>query len=77
MKDYSNNIMVILESNLELDKLPAEVKTKFSHFSKVSRAVKELNTFIQTEVCAMQSEIVVLTEQLMENDTLLIEHKKN
>lgn len=76
MKDYSKQIMTILESNLMPDDLPSSGSNQVSELSGISRAVKAINRLVQNEVYGLELQLVYLNEQLSETDSLLIEAKK-
>jgi hypothetical protein len=76
MKDYIQQIMAILISNLKTDDLSSLDKNKISGISGISSAAKAINTLINNEVYGLEQQIVDLTEQLSETDSLLIEAKR-
>jgi hypothetical protein len=76
MKDYRNQILAILKSSFNQKYLQDSVYSKVLRLSGISEAIDEINAMIQNEVAALEQQIVDLTEQLSETDSLLIEVKK-
>lgn len=76
MKDYSQQITTILVSYLKRDDTSSSDTNRIPGVSGISTATKAINTLINNEVYALELQIVDLTEQLSETDSLLIEAKK-
>jgi hypothetical protein len=76
MKDYSEQIISILISDLKQDYLKTSEIEKASGPSGISKAVEAINSLIQSEVQGLELHIVDLTEQLFESDRLMLEAKK-
>lgn len=76
MKDYNKQIMTILKLCLNSDDLQCSGRNELPDSSGISRAVRALNAMIKNEVYELELQIVDLTEQLSETDSLLIEAKK-
>lgn len=68
MKDYSVQLMKILAFNLRINTASDTGSPEITGFSE---AVSKLNSMIQEEVSGLEKEIVNLTEQLIEDDSLL------
>jgi hypothetical protein len=77
MKDYSKQIKTILVTCLRLQ--DGYLDSDGKHYLDIlglSKAVREINEMIQLEVNGLELQVVELTDQLFESDTLLIEAKK-
>ncbi len=68
MKDYSVQLMKVLAFNIRIDTASDPKSPVITGFSE---AVSKLNSMIQQEVSGLEMEIVNLTEQLIEDDSLL------
>lgn len=75
MKDYSQQIKIILDSYLKRDDTSSG-KDRIPGISDISAAAKAIDALIQEEVYGLEMQVVDLTEQLSETDSLLIEAKK-
>jgi hypothetical protein len=76
MKDYSNQILTILQSNITVHGLHVSERTHLLELPGVSKAIGTINLLIQNEVSGLESQLVDLTELLLETDSLLFEIKK-
>jgi hypothetical protein len=76
MKDYSEQIISILISDLKQDYLKSSEIEKASGPSGISKAAEAINSLIQSEVHGLELHIVDLTEQLFESERLMLEAKK-
>jgi hypothetical protein len=76
MKDYADEILKIVLSCVSLKSAELNGQKHIPQLVEWSEVVQELNSFIKNETSALESEIVALTEQLLESDFLLAAGRK-
>jgi hypothetical protein len=77
MKDYTEQIISILMSDLKQDHLVVSDRGRTSGLIDISKVAKSINSLIQSEIYELESHIVDLTEQLFETDRLMMETNKS
>ena len=76
MKDYSKEITKIILSGVKIDRESGNVNDPVSQLLELSEVVRKINLMIQKEVFNLEEEIVSLTEQLQESDSIIMEARK-
>jgi hypothetical protein len=75
MKDYSQQILAILASNLKPE-TSKDANEGIPGLSGVSKSVHQINLMIRNEVSRLEAELVNLNDQLLETDSLLYQTRK-
>lgn len=76
MKDYSDEILKIIMSSVRLESAELNGQRHIPQIVEWPEVIRLMNSFINSEIGQMESEIVSLTEQLLESDSLIAAHKK-
>jgi hypothetical protein len=76
MKDYSNEILTILQSNTIVHDQHVSERIHILELPGILKSIEAINLLIQNEVSGLESQLVDLTELLMETDSLLLEAKE-
>jgi hypothetical protein len=76
MKDYSKEITKIILSGIKIDRECGKAKDPASQLLELSEVVRKINLMIQNEIFSLEEEIVSLTEQLQESDSIILEARK-
>ncbi len=71
MKDYKDQIRSVIIANFRLNTSSSPEIREIPGLAGMSGAVAQINRMIQSEVSSLESEIVNLTEQMLEYDTLM------
>lgn len=70
MKDYRNQIRSIILANFRISAGSDTGKKDIAGIPGMSSAIDQLNRLMQNEVSGLESEIVSLTDQMIEYDSL-------
>lgn len=76
MKDYSDEILKIVMSCVSLESAELNGQRHIPQLVEWSEVVQQLNSFIKRETSALESEIIALTEQLLESDSILAARRR-
>jgi hypothetical protein len=76
MKDYADEILKIVLSCVSLERAERNGQRHIPQLVEWTEVIQRLNSFIKNETFALESEIVALTEQLLESDSLISARKR-
>lgn len=71
MKDYADDVLKIVLSCVSLENTELNGQRHIPQLIEWSEVAREINAFINKEIFALESEVISLTEQLLECDSIL------